>query len=98
MRCVNPVLHNSEQVQACHPRPWLVGYQNLQAAATYLRPLRHQVVCHSLKDTAKANDGEHQLSVSETQRHLDKAVGLINTADLLAPFDRSAYSAPLIIW
>lgn len=38
------------------------------------------------------------LSEKELDRRLNKAVGLINTADLLAPFDRSSYSAPLVIW
>ena len=39
-----------------------------------------------------------ELSENELHRRLNKAVGLINTADLLAPFDRSSYSAPLVIW
>ena len=45
-----------------------------------------------------SSDTQSELSENEIQRRLNKAVGLINTADLLAPFDRSSYSAPLVIW
>lgn len=44
------------------------------------------------------NDTQTEVSEKELHRRLNKAVGLINTADLLAPFDRSSYSAPLAIW
>ena len=47
---------------------------------------------------ASLNYGQPDVSGSELHRRLNKAVGLINTADLLAPFDRSSYSAPFVIW
>ena len=47
---------------------------------------------------ASSKHSPPELSESELQRRLNKAVGLINTADLLAPFDRSSYSAPLVLW
>ncbi|KAL3131950.1 hypothetical protein ABBQ38_007646 [Trebouxia sp. C0009 RCD-2024] len=47
---------------------------------------------------ASTRHSSPDLSKSELQSRLNKAVGLISTADLLAPFDRSTYSAPLVIW
>ena len=54
---------------------------------------RSQVAC--IVSLSKSSSPSSQ---RETERSLDKAVGLIKTAELLAPFDRSAYSAPLVIW
>ena len=73
-----------------------VGCQTgfLRRPKTY--PRRQCIIVRPLA----ASSVQNQLNASqeEAQRRLDKAVGLINTADLLAPFDRSAYSAPLVIW
>ena len=41
---------------------------------------------------------ETVIDQNEAQRRLDKAVGLIQTADELAPFDRVDFSAPLLVW
>lgn len=48
--------------------------------------------------SASLSHTQPEVSENELHRRLNKAVGLVNTADLLAPFDRSSYSAPLVIW
>lgn len=53
---------------------------------------------HDTLVVASSTHTQAEVSGSELQRRLNKAVGLINTADLLAPFDRSTYSSPLVIW
>lgn len=39
-----------------------------------------------------------EVGQAETERRLAKAIGLIQTADDLAPYDRIGFSAPLTIW
>ncbi len=59
---------------------------------------QHTVAKFALKISAQASVGQPTKTQADTQRRLDKAVGLINTADLLAPFDRATYTAALVIW
>lgn len=66
---------------------------------TFSRRLRqHRGALLAIKTSAESSVGQHRQSHADVQRRVDKAVGLINTADLLAPFDRSAYTASLVIW
>lgn len=59
---------------------------------------QHTVANFALKTSAKASVEQQTKTKADVQRRLDKAVGLINTADLLAPFDRASYTAALVIW
>ena len=59
---------------------------------------QHTVAKFALKISAQASVEQPTKTQADTQRRLDKAVGLINTADLLAPFDRASYTAALVIW
>ncbi len=59
---------------------------------------QHTHVNSAFKILAQASVEQPARTQADTQRLLDKAVGLINTADLLAPFDRVTYTAALVIW
>lgn len=59
---------------------------------------QHTCAKFALKISAQASVGQPTKTQADTQRRLDKAVGLITTADLLAPFDRATYTAALVIW
>jgi len=59
---------------------------------------QHIAANPKLKILAQASVGQPTKTQADIQRRLDKAVGLINTADLLAPFDRATYTAALVIW
>ena len=66
---------------------------------TVLNKTRQHVVANfALKILAQASVEQPTQTQADTQRRLDKAVGLINTADLLAPYDRATYTAALVIW
>lgn len=59
---------------------------------------QHIRVNSALRILAQASFEQPAKTQADTQRCLDKAVGLINTADLLAPFDRATYTAALVMW
>ena len=73
-----------------------VGWPHTLTALNKKR--QHTVANFALKISAQASVGQPTKTQADTQRRLDKAVGLINTADLLAPFDRASYTAALVIW
>lgn len=101
MRCASSLLCNRcAQAQPFCCRRQSRARNSSQVLSTVLqaRPLRRSLARHAVEGTRHSSPGNQQQSDSETRRCLDKAVGLIKTADLLAPFDRSAYSAPLVIW
>ncbi len=77
-----------------HPR---MGWSHTPLTVPHMKR-QHTVATIALKVSAQASIEQQTKTQTDIQGRLDKAVGLINTADLLAPFDRASYTAALVIW
>ena len=49
-------------------------------------------------DNQQTTEQAEEIGQAEVERRLAKAVGLIQTAEELAPYDRVGFSAALVIW